>query len=142
VWTEPEEKNIKLSDWQWKRYVLLYSWKDFRNLAYKGVKRSTITQEYYDWIDDVTQKSHQHAHWFGMIGHKQQGTHYYDMQFVRVRIDADDKIDDMVLLHSGDVLLVQHWSNKDCKGQRLKGNFTSQSRLDRCDYGMGWSTEP
>jgi hypothetical protein len=43
VWTVPEDQ-IKLSGWQWKRYVLLYNWKDFRNLAYKGLKRGTIAR--------------------------------------------------------------------------------------------------
>jgi hypothetical protein len=140
VWTE-EEQNIKLSKWQWKRYVLLYSWKDFRNLAYKGLKRGTITQDYYDWIDRVTEMSSQHSHWFGLIGDKSGGTHYYDQQFVRLRIDADDRIADMALLIKGDVMAIDHWSQKDCKGQRLKGNFTSQARVDRCEYGMGWATE-
>jgi hypothetical protein len=140
VWTVPEDQ-IKLSGWQWKRYVLLYNWKDFRNVAFKGLKRGTISQAYYDWIDHVTQQSSQHSHWFGLIGDKQQGTHYYNQQWVRVRIDADDKVEDMALLHTDDVLSIEHWSNKDCKGQRLKGNFTQQARLDRCEYGFGWATE-
>jgi hypothetical protein len=144
VWTEPEEKNIKLSKWQWKRYVLLYSWKDFRNLAYKGLKRGTISKEYYDWIEQVTDQSHQTRHWFGFIGDKSQGTHYYDNQFVRVQMDDNDRIVHMNLILGGEaenMLGVEHWSQKDCKGQRLKGNFTAQARVDRCDYGMGWATE-
>jgi hypothetical protein len=153
VWTDDGD-DIKLSEWQWKRNVVLIEGTVFKKRIDKLLAGGSITPAFHERLKDIWSKFDTHETLFGILGDKgsrdpngKKGTNYYDGQFVVVAMDTNRKpkvmffmTDDPAQQDSGG-LSIDQFEGTDMKGQPLKGKYKWQARVDRCDWSENWATQ-
>ena len=148
LWTKPADQ-IRLSEWQWKRSIVL---EDYWTFVRKLDTRKGISGDYREALGvlcDYLQPrpNAPYLQMIGLIGDKgikgtaRKGTSYYGGEFVTLKIDQTTKLPlDMVLWIGSDSLDVAPFVRTDCKGNPLKGKAKAQARLDLCDYHASWGS--
>ncbi|HEV2559308.1 MAG TPA: hypothetical protein VGU45_11830 [Microvirga sp.] len=147
VWTEAADA-IRLSEWQWKRSVVLSDRDPFLVRVDTLKNRGAITPEYHAALLKLWSTAGP-GFWFGLMGDKGQkggrgGTTYYDGQCLVLAMDAGTPGEGYVVHapreDSIDMVPLAPWSLRNSAGNLLTGKARYQSRLDRCHYNAAWPT--
>ncbi|ANY78113.1 hypothetical protein BB934_07605 [Microvirga ossetica] len=148
VWTDDAE-DIRLSEWSFKRSVVLIEYWQMESRLTKLLARKSISQEYHDelmqvWKNALPPLNSPKLLWFGLIGDKgtmdgKKGTNYYDRQFIMVEMENGHP-NFMILSVNGELLSLEAFATTDMKGNPFKAPVKYQGRLDLCEYRDAWGT--
>jgi hypothetical protein len=150
VWTD-DAADIRLSEWAWKRNVVLIEGTVFKKRIDALLKRGSITEAFHAHLADMWTKFDTLETYFGILGDKgskeegaKKGTNYYDGQFMVVQVQDNVPVNMFFMIVDGetyDGLYIDKFARTDMKDQPLRGKYKFQARIDRCEFSDLWPTQ-